>query len=98
LAYETKSLLIGEPAEPEIVAGIQAIIDEESGVRKTNEILTLHMGPEFILANISIEFANGQITGEIESLISNISRKIRAKYPIVKRVFIEAEDHAPNID
>ena len=98
LAYETKSLLIGEPAEPEIVQGIQAIIDKEAGVRKVNEILTLHMGPEFLLANISIEFANGQKTGELEKLISSISRQIRSQYPLVKRVFIEAEDHSPEID
>lgn len=98
LAYETKSLLIGEPAEPVIVEGIQAIIDQEKGVRRTNEILTLHMGPEYILANISLEFANGQKTGELEQLISSISRQIRASFPIVKRVFIEAEDHTPNVD
>lgn len=98
LAYETKSLLIGEPAEPEIVQGIQAIIDKKPGVRKVNEILTLHMGPEFILANISVEFANDQKTGELEKLISDLSHEIRSAYPIVKRVFLEAEDHSPHID
>ena len=98
LAYETKSLLIGEPAEPEIVEGIRAIIDAEEGVRKINEVLTLHMGPDYILANISIEFANGQKTGELETIISNLSRQIRGAYPVVKRVFMEAEDHTPDDD
>jgi cation diffusion facilitator family transporter len=97
LAHETKGLLIGERAEPEIVNGIKKIIANEQGVRKTNEVLTLHMGPEFILANISIEFKDGLKTGELENIIKNIDRVIKSSYPLVKRVFIEAEDHTPNI-
>ena len=96
LAFETKSLLIGERADIETVDGIKAILTEQEGVKKTNEVLTLHMGPEFILANISIEFQDGLKTGELETIISTIDRVIKAQYPIVKRVFIEAEDHTPN--
>ncbi len=96
LAHETKGLLIGERADKETVAGIRAILDEQDGVVKTNEVLTLHMGPEFILANISLEFSDNLKTGELENIIRNLDRIIKAQYPIVKRVFIEAEDHTPN--
>lgn len=95
LAHETKGLLIGERADKETVAGIRAILSEQEGVVKTNEVLTLHMGPEFILANISLEFKDGLATGELENIIRNLDRVIKAQYPIVKRVFIEAEDHTP---
>lgn len=95
LAYETKGLLIGERANLETVKGIKAIINEQDGVQKANEVLTLHMGPEFILANISLEFADNLQTGELEKIINTLDRKIKAHYPIVKRVFIEAEDHTP---
>lgn len=98
LAYETKSLLIGERAEPEIVEGIKAIVREEEGVRRTNEVLTLHMGPEFILANISLEFADNLETGQLEQIIHTLDRRIKKLYPKVKRVFIEAEDHTPHKD
>jgi cation diffusion facilitator family transporter len=96
LAYETKGLLIGERAEKRIVDGIKAIIAEEKGVIKANEILTLHMGPEFILANISLEFSDQLKTGELENIIRNLDRIIKSQFPRVKRVFIEAEDHTPN--
>ncbi len=96
LAYETKGLLIGERAEQTIVDGIKAIIAEEKGVIKTNEVLTLHMGPEFILANISLEFSDQLKTGELENIIRNLDRIIKSQFPRVKRVFIEAEDHTPN--
>ena len=96
LAYETKGLLIGERAEQSIVDGIKAIIAEEKGVIKANEVLTLHMGPEFILANISLEFSDQLKTGELENIIRNLDRMIKSQFPRVKRVFIEAEDHTPN--
>ncbi len=96
LAYETKGLLIGERADVKTVAGIKALLREEEGVRKVNEVLTLHMGPEFILVNISLEFSDGLKTGQLETIIHNIDRRIKKVYPLVKRVFIEAEDHAPH--
>jgi len=93
LAYETKGLLIGERADKKTVEGIREILKKQNGIEKTNEVLTLHMGPEFVLANISLEFTDGQKTGEIENAIRNIDREIKAAFPRVKRVFIEAEDH-----
>lgn len=95
LAYETKGLLIGETADKKIIDGIKAIIREEKGVVKVNEVLTLHMGPEFVLANISLEFSDQLNTGDLENIIRNLDRTIKAGFPRVKRIFIEAEDHAP---
>ena len=95
LAYETKGLLIGETADQKIVDGIRAIIREEKGVVKVNEVLTLHMGPEFVLANISLEFSGQLRTGDLENIIRNLDRTIKSSFPRVKRIFIEAEDHAP---
>ncbi|MEZ5902375.1 MAG: cation diffusion facilitator family transporter [Alphaproteobacteria bacterium] len=95
LAVETKGLLIGERADKETVEGIRSILKNQKGVNKVNEILTLHMGPEFILANISLEFSDNLETGNLETIISQLDRSIKSHYPIVKRVFIEAEDHTP---
>ena len=95
LAYETKGLLIGERADVKTVEGIKAILNEQEGVQKVNEVLTLHMGPEFVLANISLEFADNLAMGELENIIRTMDRMIKKHYPNVKRVFIEAEDHTP---
>ena len=98
LAYETKGLLIGETADKRIVDGIKAIIHEEKGVVKVNEVLTLHMGPEFVLANISLEFSDQLRTGDLETIIRSLDRAIKSNFPRVKRIFIEAEDHTPQKD
>lgn len=91
LAYETKGLLIGEAANSKTVAGIRDIASNVQGVEVINEVLTLHMGPNYILANISIDFHDDLKATELENIIHNIDTGIKSRFPLIKRVFIEAE-------
>jgi len=91
LAIETKGLLIGEGANKEVISNIRSIAESFDEVEKVNELLTMHMGPEFILVNISIRFKRGQLTREIEAVIQDIDSVIKAKHGFVKRIFVEAE-------
>ena len=91
LARETKGLLIGESAEPEIIASIEKLADQIPSVETVNEVLTLHMGPDYVLLNLSLDFADGVSAGQVEDDIEVLDRKIRAAHPVVKRIFIEAE-------
>lgn len=92
LAYETKGLLIGESAEREIIEGIRQITNDNDGIKSINELLTLHMGPNYILVNISVDFNDELQAGEIEEAIRSINSLIKTTFHRVKRVFIEAED------
>jgi len=91
LAYETKSLLIGESANKRVEDGIRAIIQAYPEVEHLNEPLTMHMGPDFILANCSIDFRNDLVAEEMEKCIARLDTEIKQQFPNVKRVFIEAE-------
>ncbi len=91
LAYETKGLLIGERANREVVDGIRRIVRAQRAVRHVNEVLTMHMGPEFILVNISVDFADNIRAGEVEETAAQMDHQIKTSFPNVKRVFIEAE-------
>ena len=90
LAYETKSLLIGEGANPKIVKNIKQIAAKYDGIDQVNEVLTLHMGPDFILVNISIDFDDDLPAGTVEQTISSITKEIKTNHPLAKKVFIEA--------
>ncbi len=92
LAYETKGLLIGERADTEIIEGIRKIANDHTEVTKVNEVLTMHMGPEFILVNISLTFVDAAMANDIEVVVSEIDESIKKRFPRVKRVFLEAED------
>ncbi len=91
LAVETKGLLIGEGANRSVIASIRKIAESFDEVEKVNELLTMHMGPEFILVNISIRFRRGQLTRDIEAVIQEVDSAIKAEHEMVKRVFVEAE-------
>lgn len=91
LAHETKSLLIGEGANKDIVEGIHRIASKHESIKKINEVLTLHMGPEFILVNMSISFKSHLPIGNIEKAIEIITKEIKEEFPTAKKVFIEAE-------
>jgi cation diffusion facilitator family transporter len=91
LAYETKGLLIGESANQSVIQGIRDSLQGHANINHVNEILTMHMGPDFILANISVDFANAISAQQVETDVAAIDRSIKQKYPQIKRVFIEAE-------
>ncbi len=98
LAYETKGLLIGESANQRVVDGIRAIAREREGVEQVHEVLTMHMGPEFVLVNISVQFLHDARATEIEAAIEGLDRAIKTAYPDVKRVFVEAERYVERHD
>ena len=91
LAYETKGLLIGESANREVIRGIREIIMAHDFIQHVNEILTMHMGPDFILLNLSVDFKDTVSAGDLEKAIAGLDRGIKQKYPLIKRIFVEAE-------
>jgi cation diffusion facilitator family transporter len=91
LAYETKALLIGEAASPRVVSSVRSIAAAEQNISHTNEILTMHVGPEDILVNLSVDFRDGVPSEAIEATISRMERQIKATHPRVTRVFIEVQ-------
>ncbi len=91
LAIETKGLLIGEAAEPEVIQGIRNMAKAYPDILHVNEVLTMHMGPEFILVNLSVNFSDANVSDDIENIISKLDKQIKSEFPQVKRVFVEAE-------
>ena len=91
LAYETKGLLIGESANESVVQGIRQHALELDNVLHVNEVLTLHMGPDFIVVNISLEFMDEATADDIELTIEKLDKEIKENFSQVKRVFVEAE-------
>ena len=92
LAFETKGLLIGESAAPEIVEAIKELIKDVKGVDRLNEIRTLHRGPNDVLLALSIDFENDMTVGTVEDEIYKLELAIKAQYPVVKRTFIEVQN------
>ena len=92
LAVETKGLLIGEAAHPEVTTALKRIIAMQPSVLRTNEILTTHIGPTDVLVTVSLDFKDSVDSVEVERAVSEIEAKIKNAYPAVTRIFIEAQN------
>ncbi len=95
LARETKGLLIGESANREVVAEIRTLARRYPEIPRVREILTMHMGPDFILANIAIELACHAPRERAHEILDGLDRDIKRADPRVKRVFIEVQNECP---
>ncbi|MDX2418645.1 MAG: cation diffusion facilitator family transporter [Xanthomonadales bacterium] len=91
LAIESKSLLIGESADPKIVADIRVTLNTDERILTVNEVATLHMGPEFIVVTVSVDFIDALSARKVEKAVTQLTRSIKAVDLRIKRVFIEAE-------
>ena len=91
LASESKALLIGESADPELRQSIKDIVGADESVSKLLDPLTMHFGPEVVLLALDVEFKDHLNSDQIEAAILRMENRIREENPIVKRIFIEAK-------
>lgn len=88
LAYESKGLLIGEAADPEIVAEIRRLVNGRSGVTSVGEILTVHSSPDEITAMLSVDFDDHMLASEVERLVAEIEDEVGVHFPEVCRLYL----------
>jgi cation diffusion facilitator family transporter len=89
LAKESKGLLIGEGANPEMSNSIIKIVHSDEAVDKAKKPLTMYFGPNEVFLAIDIRFKKNQSSLEIEKAVCRLEKDIRHSHPIVKRIFIE---------
>jgi len=89
LIRESKGLLVGEAATPEVVASVTALVLNEPAVIAVNQVLTLVFGPEEVLLNIEAQFVPSLSMIELAEAISRLERAIQQKHPRIRRIFIQ---------
>jgi cation diffusion facilitator family transporter len=88
LAYESKALLIGEAADPDLVEGLRVLVAARGGVTGVGEVLTVHSSPDQITAMLSVDFDDGISARAVEQLVCEIERDVAARFPLVRRLYI----------
>jgi divalent metal cation (Fe/Co/Zn/Cd) transporter len=88
LAVESKALLIGESADPELVSGLRSLTLSHREVTGVGEILTLHSAPDQITAMMSVDFDDTITAGKVEAIVDQIESEASDRWPAVKRLFI----------
>jgi cation diffusion facilitator family transporter len=98
LAREAKGLLIGESADPALIAQLRAAIAARPEITAVNHVRTLHSGPDAIFVAISADFVDGLTMGEGELAIEAMEAQLKAISPAITSIYIRperAEDALP---
>lgn len=91
LARESKSLLMGEPASPGVQKKILQIVQQDPAVQQANGVLTVHMGPQEIVAGLSIEFEDRLTAPEIEACVERLEARLKADVPEIISLFVKPQ-------
>jgi cation diffusion facilitator family transporter len=88
LAYESKALLIGEAADPELVAALRDMVAQKKGVTAVGQVLTVHSAPDQVTAMLSVDFEDDITARDVENLVWGIEVEAAKRFPTVQRLYI----------
>ncbi|KUL36721.1 cation diffusion facilitator family transporter [Actinoplanes awajinensis] len=91
LAVETKSLLLGEGANPETVTQIERAVLAGDGIERIIHMKTLHLGPEELLVAVKIAVPRSENAEEVARHIDETESRIREAVPIARVIYIEPD-------
>jgi cation diffusion facilitator family transporter len=91
LAIETKSLLVGEGASPEMEEQIRAALEGAPDVDRVIHMRTMHLGPEELLVAAKIAVAHDDTASDVARGIDEAERRIRAAVPIARVIYLEPD-------
>ena len=94
LAIESKALLIGEAADPDLVDGIRDAAMRQKGIVGVGHILTVHSAPDQITVVMSADFDDDINAGAVERIIADIEAEVAAMWPDIKRLYIRPQQGA----
>lgn len=93
LAREAKGLLIGEAADPALVATIEAAA-RRPGVVGTGRVTTVHNAPDEVVAALDVDFVDTISAADVERLVREIEQAARAAHPEIRRLYVRPSDGA----
>jgi cation diffusion facilitator family transporter len=91
LAVETKSLLIGEGADPEQQRAVEAAITTGDEVDRIIHLRTLHLGPDELLVAAKIAVRHDDTAAEVARNIDAVESRIRAAVPLSTVIYLEPD-------
>jgi cation diffusion facilitator family transporter len=91
LAVETKSLLVGEAATPEMERQIRDALEGGEQVLSVIHMKTQHLGPEELLVGAKIAVEHDDTAAAVARAIDEAEARIRAAVPIARVIYLEPD-------
>jgi cation diffusion facilitator family transporter len=89
LGLDSKDLLIGRAASPEMERLIRSEIESAPGVDSLLELQTMHMGPDSLIVGARVALKDELGANEAEDLADELDRRLSEKLPLQPHVFID---------
>jgi len=93
LAKESKGLLLGESAVPEVIVSVEKIMKEHPSVKDWALPQTMHFGPDSILMVLEIDIIDSMNLLDAEDTMAQLRKKIQLQHPTITQVFIQSANN-----
>jgi cation diffusion facilitator family transporter len=91
LAWENKRLLMGESLPADVERDLGAVVAAVDGVESVVDLRTVYFGPKTVLVTTDVDFATGLSGREIDGVVDEIERALKAADGDIKTVYVEVE-------
>jgi len=96
LAIETKSLLIGEAASPDVQQRIVAAIEDGPELVRVIHLRTVHIGPDSVLVTAKVAVRASDSAAQLTAGINAAEQRVRALVPTAKTIYLEPDIYQPD--
>jgi divalent metal cation (Fe/Co/Zn/Cd) transporter len=90
VGVEVKALLVGQSAEPRVVAAMRAHVQSQAEVAEVYNLLTQQLGGEIMLAVKARMAAQASDVALVEA-INRVEKSLRAAFPQLRWIFFEPD-------
>ncbi len=91
LARITHGLLIGKAATLDDQARVLEIVESSDGIERVTQLLTMHLGPDFVILAMKVAFKGEFRVAEIEAATNAMEKTLRDELPHMKKIFVEPD-------
>ncbi len=92
LIAEARDLLIGEGLGREAARDIRELVLADERIRAVGPLLSMFMGPDEVLVTLDVEFNDALPAEELARAVTDAETRIVARYPKIRRIYLEARD------
>lgn len=89
LVVQSKKLLIGECAAPELTRAVRERVGADPAVAGIEDVLTMHLGPKDVLLIAVVRFRAALGAADLAAAVGRIAEGLRCDHPELTRLFIQ---------
>ena len=89
LAYESKSLLMGESADDEIVTAVQKTLLDHPDIIRARRPLSMQLSPREVFLVLEVQFKPNLPASELVKIIDELKKEIHQEHASIGQIYIE---------